>query len=449
MKAESGRLAFYIGAGMSMSSPTDLPSGNKVQQRIAERADKLLGIKAVYEKDEQPTLEALGDAAAAVSADVLDRLRTLAADAIDFVHVLPNYGHEAVALLLREGIVDVMTVNWDCGVEVAARGLDFEITRILRQEDRAARPLGPVMDKLNGCASQPLTLRITRDEVDAPQTWAAHRVGSVLTDATVVFIGLGTVGTYVADGVERVLEASKGRAVPIVVVSSSLSKAWQAALGDAAEEAHAAQRAEPFLDDLLRALVLLSMTRTVERAKAWAEAGHPSAEQLFAGADRLFSLLSDHPAVAVWRWWRDGASGQSIGSPFILDRMGEIALATVCALVGDQEAVATGRDDALVLELPDSYVEMCSWPGESAKSVVLRQAARIRKRRRRNVYRDATKKVVNVVVGHDGVLPVARVPLDIADAGGSMQDVVDGAERLILEWLPGESFAQGVLPQAA
>jgi hypothetical protein len=448
MKADEGRLTFYVGAGLSMSPPTDLPSGDKVQELIADRARKLLGIEVPEPAGTQPTLEELGDAAAAVGHETLDRLRALAADAIDFTHVLPNFGHEAVALLLREGIVEVLSVNWDCGVESAARDLDFEVVRILRQQDRADRPMGPVMDKLNGCASQPPTLRITREEVDVPQAWAAHRVGSVLTDTTVVFVGLGTVGKYVSDGVEQMLEASKGRTVPIVVVSTSLSDDWKAALGDSADDAHAGQRAEAFLDDLLRATLLFALVRAVERAKRWAHDGHPAAQQLLDGADRVYEALTEHAAVPVWRWWRDGAGGQCIGTPFILNQLGETAFATICALVGNSAFSVSGHDDALVLELADRYVEICSWPGESAATVVTRQAARIRKRRRRNVYTDMTKRVVSIAVGHDGALPDSTSALDIADPGGSMQDIVEGSERVLVEWIPGEAFAQGVLGKA-
>lgn len=449
MKAQKGRLTFYLGAGLSMGPPTDLPSGAKVQEQVAGRARRLLGVDVTDPAGDQPTLEELGAAAAAVSEEVLDHLRSLAADVIPFVHVLPNFGHEAVALLLREGLVEVLSVNWDCGVENAARGLDFEVVRILRQEDRANRSSGPAMDKLNGCASQPSTLRITRKEVDEPQAWAAHRVGAVLTDTTVVFLGLGTVGEYVADGVERMLEASKERAVPIVVVNTSLSDDWKVALGDKADDAHAGQRAETFLDDLLRATLLLALTRAVERAKRWADDGHPAAQKLLDGTDRLYDALIEHAAVPVWRWWRDGAGGQFNGRPFILEQLGETAVATVCALVGDGEFSVSGREDALVVELQDRYVEICSWPGESARSVVTRQAARIRKRRGRNVYTDMTKKVVSVAVGHDGALPTSAVPLDIADPGGSMRDIVDGPERVFLEWIPGESFAQGTMVEAA
>jgi hypothetical protein len=448
MRAQEHRLAFYVGAGLSMSPPTDLPSGATVQETIAERASRLLGVDVAAPAGDRPTLEELGDAAAQKSAETLEQLRRQAADAIDFVNALPNYGHEAVALLLREGAVEVLSVNWDCGIESAGRELGFEITPILGQAERADRPAGPVMDKLNGCASRPATLRITRSEVDEPQAWAAHRVGAVLTDTTVVFIGLGTVGQYVADGVERVLAEAGERDMPIIVVSSTLSEDWKLALGDKADDAHAGQRAEPFLDDLLRAIVLLALARSVERAKRMAADGHPASARLAAGADRLYDALVEHPAVPVWRWWRDGARGQSTGRPFILDGAGEIALATVCAMVGEDEFGVGGREDAFVVELADRYVEICSWPNISGGNVVTRQADRIRKRRRRNVYRDTSKKVVSVAVGHDGPLPKGPTTIDITDPGGSSDDIVDGSERVTLEWIPAEAFAQGTVEAA-
>lgn len=445
MKAVERRLAFYLGAGLSMSPPTELPRGSEVQQRIAERARRLLGVEVKEPEGLEPTLEEIGDAARQKGLQVLDQLRRQAADAIDFRNALPNYGHEAVALLLREGAVEVLSVNWDCAVESAGRNLGFEITRILRQEERANRPSGPILDKLNGCASQPTTLRITQAEVDEPQAWVAHRVGSVLTDTTVVFIGLGTVGRYVADGVERVLAEAGDRNVPIIVVSSSLSDDWKQALADKADDAHASKRAEPFLDDLLRAAVRLALTRALARARRIADDGHPAGDRLVNGAERLYDALLQHPAVAVWRWWRDGAHGQSIGQPFILAHPGETALATICALVGTEELTVAGRDDALIVELPDRYLEICSWPGESGKSVVTRQADRIRRRRRRNVYRDTEKRIVSVAVGHDGPLPTAPTIIDISDPGGPMDDVVDGSERVVLEWVPAESFVQGTV----
>ncbi len=131
------------------------------------------------------------------------------------------------------------------------------------------------------------------------------------------------------------LNASREAQVSVLVVSPSLSQNWKDALGDRADEAYVDEGAERFLDNLLRAAVLLAMTRAIERAKRWAADGHPYKQKLVAGSDSLFDALEKHAALPVWRWWRDGACGQSHGKPFILDRAGEIALATVCGLIAD------------------------------------------------------------------------------------------------------------------
>ncbi len=146
-RAIAGRLAFYIGAGLSMGPPTALPRGTKVQKRVADRARRLLGVTVTSPAGEEPTLEELGDAALARDVETLDRLRELAADAVDFVSAPPNFAHDAVALLLREGIVQVMTVNWDCGVERAARDLGYEVLRVVRQAERTYGPKASLLFK--------------------------------------------------------------------------------------------------------------------------------------------------------------------------------------------------------------------------------------------------------------------------------------------------------------
>jgi hypothetical protein len=445
--AVDGRLAFYVGAGVSMSPPTSLPSGVEVQRRVAGQARELLGVEVEAPITGEPTLEELGAAAAALGDAVLDQLRELAAGAIDFVDAPPNFGHEAIALLLREGLIDVLTVNWDRGIERAGLELGYTVTPVLTQQQRGEGGPHPRMDKLNGCASSPRTLRITRDEVDEPLDWAAHRVGAMLTDATVVFIGLGTVGDYVADGVERMLVGTRDAPVTLRVVAPSLSDAWTSALGERAAEAHIPQRAEPFLDELLRAAVRLALARAREAAERAAASGHSASAALQVGADQLIGGLNAHAAAPVWRWWRDGACGTSVGRPFIFDARGEDALAVVFALVGEAEVAVSGDDDALVVELERHYLEISCWPGLSARQLVERQADRIRRRRRRGVYRDTTKRIVSVCSGHRGPLPFATVTLDIADPQGSPSDILDGSEHISAQWVAAESFIQGQVVQ--
>ncbi|MGP0048235.1 MAG: hypothetical protein ACLPZR_05210 [Solirubrobacteraceae bacterium] len=447
--AVTGQLAFYVGAGVSMSPPTSLPTGLDVQRRVAARARDLLGVEVQSPADDDPTLEELGAAAAALGADVLDQLRELAATAIDFVDAPPNFGHEAIALLLREGLIDVLTVNWDRGIERAGLNLGYTVEPILTQEQRSQGGPHPRIDKLNGCASRPLTLRITREEVDEPLAWAEHRVGAALTDTTMVFLGLGTVGDYVATGVERMLARTRDAPLTVLVVAPHLSAGWRDALGERAEEAHVPERAEPFLDHLLRAAVRLALANARDAAERAAAGGHAASVRLRTGANRLVEALHEHPAAPVWRWWRDGACGTSTGHPFIFDGRGEDALTVVFALVGDTAVTVSGDDDALVVELDGHYLEIGCWPGLQARQLVERQADRIRRRRRRGVYRNPTKRIVSVCTGHRGPLPSAGVSLDIADPQGSPCDIMDGSEHISAQWVAAESYIQGQVVELA
>lgn len=428
-----------------MSPPTSLPRGAVVQRRVADQARHLLGVEVEAPAAGQPTLEELGAAAAALGEDVLDQLRALAAAVIDFADVPPNFAHEAIALLLREGLVDVLTVNWDRGIERAGSDLGYTVRPIITQHQRGEPTTHPRMDKLNGCASEPHTLRITREEVDEPLAWAEHRVGSVLTDKTMVFLGLGTVGDYVASGVERILAGARGGRLTVFVVTPCLSIGWAEALGDRADAAHVPARAEPFLDELLRAAVCLALGNAGEAAERAAAAGHGASAALRAGAYRLAQAFDRQPATPVWRWWRDGACGAIEGRPFIFDDRGENALAVVFALIGDAPVVVTGGDDALVVELEGHYLEISCWPGLQAGQLVERQADRIRRRRRRGVYRDPAKCIVSVCVGHRGPLPRADVSLDISDPQGSLSDILEGSEHIRAQWVAAESYIQGHL----
>ncbi len=321
--------------------------------------------------------------------------------------------------------------------------LGYTVEPVLTQAQRSERSALQRMDKLNGCASKPRTLRITREEVDEPLAWAEHRVGAALTDATMVFVGLGTVGDYVASGVERMLAGARNAPLSVFVVGPNLSVGWAEVLGDRAAEAHVAARAEPFLDELLRAVMRLALGNARDAAERTAAGGHGASAALRTGANRLTQALQAHPAAPVWRWWRDGACGAIAGRSFIFDARGEDALAVVFALVGDAPVTISGDGDALVVELEGHYLEIGCWPGLLAGQLVERQADRIRRRRRRGVYGNLSKRIVSVCAGHRGPLPLADVSLDITDPQGSPSDILDGSEHISAQWVAAESYIQG------
>ena len=141
------------------------------------------------------------------SPDRLGELRTRAAEAWAFRDMEPNYGHEMLALLLREGLSQAVSANWDCGVENGGRRVEVAIEGVSRDLDLLHLPSGALpLYKVHGCARRPETLVLTADEVDQPRLWARAKVQNALTAGTVVFLGLGTVGAYVSEPVRGLFD---------------------------------------------------------------------------------------------------------------------------------------------------------------------------------------------------------------------------------------------------
>ena len=115
--AKQRRLVLYLGAGISMGPPSCGPAGPAVADVLRPFAARMINV------DESDltglSLEELSQRVAHEATDRMDDLRARAAEAFDFRGIAPNFGHEAVALLMRERLAEVITVNWDCGVEQA------------------------------------------------------------------------------------------------------------------------------------------------------------------------------------------------------------------------------------------------------------------------------------------------------------------------------------------
>lgn len=202
-KARTRRLVLYIGAGVSAAAPSNGPMGSLVADRLRATAAEILGCSADSLSD--CTLEELAEQVEAVGYDEITRLRQLAGEAFDFAGMMPNYAHRAIALLMREGMVRVITVNWDCAIERAGLQVGVSIAPITSVITAQATTSEVRLYKVHGTATDPASLKITRADVDKPDTWAVAEVQSALTNGTVVFAGLATVGDYVSSPIERIL----------------------------------------------------------------------------------------------------------------------------------------------------------------------------------------------------------------------------------------------------
>ena len=85
--------------------------------------------------------------------------------------------------------------------------------------------------KVHGCATRPVTLAITQEEVDKPQGWAVGRTQGALAGGVVAFVGLGTIGLYVREPIPALIDAWTGQASSFAIVDPNLPVAWKKSAG--------------------------------------------------------------------------------------------------------------------------------------------------------------------------------------------------------------------------
>ncbi|MEK6327276.1 MAG: SIR2 family protein [Actinomycetota bacterium] len=311
-RARQGRLVLYTGAGLSLAEPAAGPRSWQLADRLRPAVAELLGVD--LETLAGDNLERLGARVVAEAADKMSELRRRAANAAPFCTMEPNYGHEAVALLMREGVVKAVTANWDLGIETAGTRLDIKIAGVTTALERAALGQQLPLYKVHGCASRPETLKATREEVDEPMKWARAEVQQALVDGTVVFIGLGTIGAYVSEPFDELVPLWRAAGATIKVVDPELSKAWREALGDDADGVHIDADAAEFLDDLLRAIAREALGQAAQRIRVIQDEQAAWTRTMLDGIERLDEALRDATGQAVLRWMRDGVTHARDGS---------------------------------------------------------------------------------------------------------------------------------------
>lgn len=195
--AKQRRLVLYLGAGISMSPPSCGPTGPAVADVLRPLVARM--VKTRDEDLDGLSLEELAQKVADGPRERLAELRERAAVAFDFRGIAPNFGHEVAALLLREGLVQLISVNWDCGIERAGARAGVGIQGVADVAESVQLSHNLPLYKVHGCATRPWTLAITQDDVDRPQSWAVGRTQGALAGGVVVFVGLGTIGVYVSE----------------------------------------------------------------------------------------------------------------------------------------------------------------------------------------------------------------------------------------------------------
>lgn len=427
--AAQRRLVIYAGAGLSAAPPACGPTGWSVADRLRRPVATMLGI----DEAELATLnlEQIAEVVETRAPERLNELRETAATTFDFRGLEPNYGHEIAALLLREGLLEIVSANWDCAIEKAGLQVAVAIAGVATATQRLQLAHELPLYKIHGCAKRPQTLALTQSEVDRPQTWAVAQVQSALTGGIVVFVGLGTVGLYVREPLEELLTAWAADQATIHVVDPQLSEAWREALGERTEQAHHAIGADAFFDELIRAVIRFALTTAESSVDILAE--HETwAEPMVAGISKVRHALQSATGDAVLRWWRDAVVDTQAGRPFITELRGQQAMMTVALLAGKENGPvsSTGVHGRMTMASDTRYYEIACRPGAHVSEVERVSRARVDRRRLENVYADS-RPVVVVVSGAMGQFPAPDAPLEIAGVEQDPADISDVLPNIV------------------
>lgn len=440
--AKQRRLVLYLGAGISIGPPSCGPAGPAVADMLRPFVARMLAVDEP--KLAGLSLEELAQRVADEAADRLEELRDLAAGAFDFRDIEPNFGHEAVALLMRERLAEVVTVNWDCGVERAGVTAGVPIAGVANTAESIQLAHRIPLYKVHGCATRPLTLAVTQKEVDEPQSWAVGRTQGALADGVVAFVGLGTIGLYVREPIPALAKAWAGQASSFVIVDPTLPEAWKSALGETeSAESHLARTGDAFFDELLRAIVR-DAVNTSEMTVRQLASSEVWAQTMVEGFQALRSTLETAPAYGVLRWWTDAV--QDTGKPFITEARGQKCLMTAAHLAGvDGGAVeVSGVRERQTVATSSRYLEIACRPQERVGHIETIVRDRIERRRAAGVY-TAGKPVCVIVVDSIGEFPDPDAPPDIAAGDDDAMDIAGGADTVPIHFISAEDGVRGRL----
>ena len=295
-------LAIYAGAGVSQASPTDIPVGAEIAQRCHARIIELL--RDVLDCDDPSNLTLVADAVARNGS--LRLMQRTAVGVANFTTARPNFSHEVLALLLLEGVVIIVTTNWDDCIE---RAMENErVLAVISDQDRQ-QIQAPAILKVHGCATRPTTVLITTDDLAEPPAWARAEVNVRLSQSHTVFIGIGDVSGHIG---ARIREArdSIGDAGTIYVVSPNIQTEWDRGhwaeiLPDLPDNQRIPITSDEFLDHLAAACVRGALREIFEAVN-----DETAAAEAFNKTRRAFD---EGTSIEALRWLRNCSIPQSPG----------------------------------------------------------------------------------------------------------------------------------------
>lgn len=419
--ARDGTLLVYAGAGISIDSglPTGATLSYELHRRIALLSIDLDGA------DEWDLL-AVSDAVAA-QPNGTAILQSEASRAFAFATAPPSPPHRALALLLLEGAIQMLTTNWDTCIERAVTAPD-RIVSVVTSNERGQTQVHSLL-KLHGCAYRVDTLLATSAQLAEPPLWAATEIAAGLTRDTVVFLGIGDVAPYVRHGIDAVVgelhNVSRIRVIfPNIHEEWSTSK-WATVVPDFPESNKWDMRADQFAYGLLTGWVNSALADAQGAATSLGLADLPEA---FAA---VLTALRNHTADRVVSWLRRSFQGVRTGQSAMHStnaREAFLAFALATRQAGSHQIPSVGpaRAGTAVYEL---LISDDAPSGVSLAETAKRRAASYRQ----DGHIGPADKLNVICSGHMGPLQGLDISLPIDLVGGMEGDIISGSAVVLFD----------------
>lgn len=408
-RARSGRLVIYAGAGLSFAEPAGLPSGAEVAKRLHARLKGAFPPLAGVDHDD---LVAIADAVAGLPGGE-EALRLTAVEVAEFTTAAPTCGHVTLALMLLEGVIDVLTTNWDNCIERG--GLPAHVPSVVTAQD-LLDVVGRRVLKIHGCATRPQSLLLTTAHLSSPPAWVADETRAKLGNAVVVFVGIGDIAGYVKQRLTEAI-ANVGTVDNIRVVSPGIVTGWDASpwseLVPALDVDHRIPAtADGFIEKLGAAYVHLTLGDLAAHVADEAAV----AEAFTVGA----AALRKHDALTVLAWTRRSGVVSTAGTSVLNSEPMIEAIAALSKAAGPDFVIT--RDWIIESAAKNMNFEVLTSVGGASAARLRREA---RNRLEQHLARGVKAPTFLIGGGIGWTTATDALPADIM-GDGDAGDVVDG-----------------------
>lgn len=417
----AGKLVVYVGAGVSMSQPTALPSGAALAVTIHSMLKTSFPVLDAVDGSD---LNAVADAVAALPGGE-EALRLTAARAASFKSATPGYAHRVLAHLVLEGAIDVLTTNWDNCIE---RGADDEqlLAAVTARDLTDVSP--PWLLKLHGCATRPASLLLTSSHLDSPPSWVREQTEALMGSAVVVFIGIGDIAGYVRRRVEEAI-AELESLDNIRIVAPNLEARWNdsrwSEIAPALEhDKRISVSADVFMEELAAAYVRGRLQHHALSLGTEADHSAPFA--------RALQALFRSDSLQLLQWSRKTDINPRAGESVLKSRELATALVALGQLVGDSSKLIRGRQ----FDSEEGPIEILL----STEAVPARRLADHAQYRLQSYANNGETCPRFVVAGGVGRIPQSTsLPRDIVSEQ-SEESILDGPLALVPEIIQAEEL---------